>query len=125
VYSKQYTVEPETDKKTKVTGDDGHVHFDERRIHAMGLMRLVGVIRNLDQGVHASFGRHTWLAADKKGYGNPTTLELFAQNERESRANGRAQESSHIVLLKCPPDYSGFGCDFPNDREKPVLSLKF
>lgn len=125
VYSQQYTVESTDDEKTKITGDDGRVQFDERRIRAMGLMRLLGVIRNLGQGAHASFGVHTWLTASKKAYGDPSTRDLFGQNERESKANGSARQSSHIVLLECPSDYSGFGCAFPNDPEKPVLPLKF
>ncbi len=124
VFSQQYTVESHETEETKVTGEDGQVHFPERKLHAMGLIRLLGAIRNLDQGAHASFGVHTYLAASKRGYGNPSTLDLFAQNERESHAHGIAQQSSHVVLLQCPSDYSGFGCDFPNDPEKPVLPLK-
>ena len=124
VFSQQYTVESEDTEQTEVTGEDGRVNFPERKLHAIGLIRLLGVIRNLDQGAHASFGVHTYLSASKRGYGDPSTLDLFAQNERESQAHGLAQQSSHVVLLECPSDYSGFGCDFPNDPEKPVLPLK-
>jgi hypothetical protein len=125
VISQQYTTESQADEKTKLTDNDGRVHFDERRIHSMGLMRLLGAIRNLDHGVHASFGVHTYLMAYKEGFGDPSELGLFAQNERESHAHGAAQQSSHVVLLQCPPGYSGMGCDFPTDPEKPVLPLKF
>jgi hypothetical protein len=124
VFSQQYTVESHDTEETKVTGEDGRVHFPERKLHAMGLIRLLGAVRNLDQGAHASFGVHTHLAASKRSYGDPGTLDLFAQNERESEAHGLAQQSSHVVLVQCPPDYSGLGCDFPNDPEKPVLPLK-
>jgi hypothetical protein len=125
VFSQQYTIESQDAESTRVTDDDGSVHFEERRIRAMGLMRVFGAVRNLNQGAHASFGVHTHLAVAKKGYGDPSDRELFAQNERESRANRSARQSSRIVLLQCPPDYSGFGCAFPTDPEKPVLPLKF
>jgi hypothetical protein len=125
VFSQQYTVESQDVEITKVTGDDGRVHFDERRIHPIGLVRLIGVVRNLDQDAHASFGVHTHLHASKSGYGDPGTRDLFAQNEHDSRANGSARQSSRVVLLQCQPDYSGFGCAFPNDPEKPALPLKF
>lgn len=119
VFSQQYTVESQDVESTKVTGEDGRVHFDERRIHPIGLVRLFGVVRNLDQGAHASFGVHTHLAASKSGYGEPNALDLFAQNERESRANGSSRQSSHVVLVQCASGFSGFGCTFPDDPEKP------
>jgi hypothetical protein len=124
VFSQDYTVETQDVEAAKVTGKDGLAHFDRRRIYVMGLMRLIGVIRNLDQGAHAGFGVHTHLHASKSGYGDPDALELFAQNERESRANGPAQQSSHVVLMQCQSGYSGFGCAFPDDPEKPVLPKK-
>jgi hypothetical protein len=125
VFSRQYTLETQDAETQKVTGKDGLVNFDERRIHAISLMRLFGVVRNLGQGAHASFGVHTNIHASKSGYGEPSELKLFGQNERESRANGAAQQSSHIVLLQCAPGYSGFGCSFPDDPAKPVPQLKF
>ena len=124
VFSQQYTVETQDVETTKTTGKDGLVRFDERKIHPIGLMRLVGTIRNLDQGAHASFGVHTHLHAGKSGYGDPSTLQLFAQNERESGQNGFAAQSSHIILQACPLGYSGFGCSFPDDPTKPILPLK-
>lgn len=124
VFSQQYTVETQDTEETKVTGEEGRVHFSGRKIHAMGITRLLGVIRNLDQGVHASFGVHTHVHASKAGYGDPSALSLFGQNERESRARGRDQQLSHIVLQRCAVGYSGFGCDFPEDPEKPVLPLQ-
>ena len=124
IFSQQYTVESHDTESTAVTGDDGNVHFHSRRVRAIGIARLLGVLRNLNQGAHASFGVHTYLHADKKGYGDPSTLEMFAQNERESTANGAPQQSSHIVLMQCSPGYSGFGCDFPDDPAKPVLPLQ-
>jgi hypothetical protein len=124
VFSQQYTVESHDTEETKVTDGDGRVHFAQRKLHAIGLIRLLGAIRNLDQGAHASFGVHTYLAASKRGYGDPSTLDLFAQNERERQAHGLAQQSSHVVLLQCPSGSSGFGCNFPGDPEKPVLPLK-
>ena len=124
VFSQQYTVESQDVESTKITGEDGRVHFDERRIHPIGLLKLFGVIRNLDQGAHASFGVHTHLAASMNGYGDPNALDLFAQNERESRANGSSRQSSHVVLVKCPPGYSGFGCTFPDVPETPALTPK-
>src|SRR4030088_2034141 len=63
VFSQQYTVESHDTEETKVTREDGRVHFPERKLHAIGLIRLLGAIRNLDQGAHASFGVHTYLAA--------------------------------------------------------------
>jgi hypothetical protein len=119
VFSQQYTVEPQDVESTKVTGEDGRVHFDARRIHPIGLFKLIGVVRNLDQGVHASFGVHTHLAASKSGYGDPNALDLFAQNERESRANGSSRKSSHVVLVQCPSGFSGFGCTLPDDPATP------
>jgi hypothetical protein len=123
VFSQQYTVEAHDHEETRITGDDGVVSFKQRKIHSTGFMRLLGVVRNLDQGVHASFGVHTHLSASKQGYGDPTELALFGENERNSRANGSAQQTSHVVLLKCSSGYSGFGCDFPDDSAKPVLPL--
>ena len=124
VFSQQYTVESHDVEITKLTGSNGHVHFSARRLHSIGLLRLVGVIRNLGQGVHASFGVHTHLAASKAGYGDPSALDLFAQNERESRASGSTEQSSRIVLIKCLAGYGGFGCSFPEDPEKPILPLR-
>jgi hypothetical protein len=85
---------------------------------------MFGVLRNLDQGVHASFGVHTHVHAYKKGYGDPSELKLFAQNEREETANGSKDQTSHIVLMKCQPGYGGIGCDFPDDPSQPVLPLR-
>src|ERR1700722_17187038 len=115
VFSQQYILESQDTEETKTTDSNGSVHFGERKIHAVGLVRLLGAIRNLDQGVHASFGVHTWIHASKPGYGDPGNLELYSENERESRANDSAQQSSHIRLLRCPPGYSGMGCSFPDD----------
>lgn len=125
VFSQQYTLESQDVESSKMTGDNGRVHFDQRRIRADGLVRLIGVIRNLDQGAHASFGLHTHLAVFKEGYGDPTTLDLFAKNEQASRANGSPKQSSLMVLMQCPSGYSGFGCDFPVDPSKPVLPLQY
>jgi hypothetical protein len=124
VMSQQYTLESRDVEETKSTGDDGRAHFDERRIRAIGLVRVLGVLRNLGQGVHASFGIHTHFVANKAGYGYPTKLELFSQNERESTAHGSAQQHSHVILMKCPPGYAGFGCDFPDDPDQPILPLQ-
>jgi hypothetical protein len=123
VSSQQYTLERVDHEEANTTGDDGQAHFRGRRIRAMNLMRIFGALRNLDQGAHASFGVHTNLHADAKGYGDPSSLELFGQNERESRADGNERQSSHIVLLLCPPGYSGIGCSFPDDPNRPVLPL--
>jgi hypothetical protein len=123
--SQQYTVEGHDTEVTKITGEDGRVHFDQRRFHMIGLIGILGVIRNiLAQGAHASFGVHTWVAASKDGYGDPTKLDLFIQNDRASHANGAAKQSSHIVLLKCPPGYRGMGCDFPINPDDPVLPFQ-
>lgn len=124
VFSQQYTLETQDTEETKTTGKTGVVHFNERRVCAIGLVRLIGAIRNLDQGVHASFGVHTNIAAHKPGYGDPSKLELFAQNERESRANESSTQNSHLMLLQCSPGYSGLGCDFPDDPSRPVLPLQ-
>lgn len=123
VSSQQYTVETHDFEATKNTGKDGVVHFDERRIRANGLMRILGTIRNLDQGAHASFGVHTFIHANKGGYGDPSSIELFTQNDRASRANGAAAQSSHIILQACQPGYSGLGCSFPDDPSEPIRPL--
>jgi hypothetical protein len=123
VTSQQYTVESDATEETKVTDNNGQVSFAKREIHAIGFMRLWGVVRNLDQGVHASFGVHTWLFANKKGFGEPSRLALFRQNELNSLASGSARQTSHLVLMKCPDGYSGQGCSFPDDSTKPVLPL--
>jgi hypothetical protein len=125
VDSQQFTVESESVMDTKQTGDDGRVHFDERQISAMGITRLIGVIRNLDQGAHASFGVHTFLLTNKKGYGQPSEMALLTQNDIASRANGSERQSSHVVLIQCQPGYSGLGCTHPDDPGKPILPLKF
>jgi hypothetical protein len=119
VFSQQYTIERVDHEETQVTGADGRVHFAERRIRAMNLIRVFGAFRNLDQGAHASFGVHTHLHASAKGYGDPSSLNLFAQNDRESHSNGEARRSSSIVLMKCPDGYSGFGCEFADDPNNP------
>ena len=124
VFSQQYTLERVDHEETKITGTDGRVHFDERRIRAVNLLRFVGALKDLDQGVHASFGVHTNLHASAKGYGDPSSLDLFGQNERESRANGSERQSSHITLMRCPLGYSGIGCAFPDDPNRPVLPLE-
>lgn len=124
VSSQQYTVETHDTEETKLMGRDGRTHFSGRKVQAIGIVRLLGVIRNLDQGVHASFGVHTWVNASKAGYGEPSILSWSGQNDRESRAQGGGQQFSHLVLQKCSPGYSGFGCDFPDDPGKPVLSLR-
>lgn len=118
VFSQQYSVERDGHEETKNTSADGRVHFDERRIRAVNLIRLFGALRNLNQGAHASFGVHTHLHASAKGYGDPSSHDQFGQNERESRANGKARQSSSIVLIKCPLGYSGFGCAFPDESNK-------
>jgi hypothetical protein len=123
VFSQQYTLERVDHEETNITGSDGRVHFAERRIRAMNLIRLFGVIRNLDQGAHASFGVHTNLHASAKGYGDPSSLDLFGQNERESRVNGNERQSSRIILMRCPTGYSGIGCAFPDDPNLPVRPL--
>jgi len=125
VFSQQYTIERVDHEETQITGADGRAHFRERRIHAMNLIRFFGALRNLDQGAHASFGVQTHLNASMKGYGDPSALNLFGQNERESRANGKARQSSHIILMRCPPGYSGIGCAFPDDPDRPVLPLEY
>ena len=124
VFSQQYTFERQDHEETKTTSADGRAHFDERRIRAMNLVRLIGAIRNLDQGAHASFGVHTWLSVSAKGYGDPSSLDQFAQNDLESHAHGFERQSSHITLIKCQPAYSGFGCSFPDDPSQPVLPLE-
>ncbi len=124
VFSQQYTLERVDHEETSITGPDGRVHFRERRIRAMNLFRLFGALRNLDQGAHASFGVHTYLAAFAKGYGDPSSLDLFGQNERESRANGNERQSSHLILMRCTPGYSGIGCALPDDPNRPVLPLE-
>lgn len=124
LFAQQYTLERVDTETEKITNRAGETHFEGRKLRANRLVRFVGVIRNLDQGAHASFGVHTHLAAFKEGYGDPSTLDLFARNERESRANGLAVQSSRITLVQCPSGYSGFGCDFPTDPDKPVLPPK-
>ena len=124
VSSQQYTLERVGHEETKVTDIDGRLHFDGRRIRAMNLMRLFGALRNLDPGAHASFGVHTYVYASAKGYGDPSSLAMFGQNERESRANGNERQSSRLFLMRCPPRYSGIGCAFPDDPSLPVLPLK-
>jgi hypothetical protein len=124
LFSQQYTTETQDTEQTAITGNDGYAYFTGRKIHANGLLRMFGVLRNLDQGVHASFGVHTYVHASKKGYGDPSELKLFAQNEREETANGSTQQTSHIVLMKCQPGYGGIGCDFPDDPSQPVLPLR-
>jgi hypothetical protein len=42
-----HTVESHDTEETKVRGEDGRVHFAERKLHAIGLLRLLGAIRNL------------------------------------------------------------------------------
>jgi hypothetical protein len=121
VFSQQYSIERGGHEETKSTSANGRVHFDARRIRAMNLIRIFGAIRNLDQGAHASFGVHTNLHASAKGYGDPSSLDLFGHNERESRANGTPRQSSSIVLMKCSLGYSGFGCAFPDDANKSSL----
>jgi hypothetical protein len=125
VFSQQYTLEHTDTEDTQITDAQGHVHFNERKIHATNLQRIFGVLSDLlGQGAHAGFGLHTHVHANKDGYGDPSKLELFSQNERESTANVSARQTSHIVLMQCSPGYSGFGCDFPNDPSMPVLPLQ-
>jgi hypothetical protein len=52
VFSQQYSIERDGHEETKITSADGRVHFDERRIRAVNLVRLVGTLRNLNQGAH-------------------------------------------------------------------------
>ena len=124
LFSQQCTLERVGTETEEITNRAGEVHFEGRKLRANGLVRLFGVVRNLDQGAHASFGVHTHLATFKEGYGDPSTLALFGRNERESRASGFALQSSRIILQHCSPGYSGFGCHFPVDPQKPVLPLK-
>jgi len=125
VSEQQYTLESTDHEDDKVTGADGRVHFDGRRLWANGFRRVFGTVKNvLDTGVHASFGVHTHLHAWKAGYGDPSILEAFARNEREATAHGATTQISHIVLQKCPEHYGGFECDFPDDPSLPVLPLK-
>ncbi len=121
--SQQYTLESTETSVSKVTDHEGHVHFDERTIRANGFTRLLGVFRNLGQGPHASFGVHTWLFADKPGYGDPAKLAIFARNEREGSPNGQHHQIAQLTLQKCPPGYSGIGCAFSEDRSQPTLPL--
>jgi hypothetical protein len=125
VSSQQYTLEHNDTQESKATDENGHVHFKRRTIWAPFLFRFVGVVGNIaSQGPHASFGVHTNIHANKKGYGDPSKLDLFGQNEREERANGPATQTSHIVLMKCAAGYSGFGCGFPDDPSLPPLPLQ-
>jgi hypothetical protein len=121
VFSQQYAIERQDHEVTRITGADGRAHFNERRIRAMNLVRLIGAIRNLDQGAHASFGVHTHLHASAIGFGDPSSLDQFGKNEHESHANGAAQQSSTIVLMKCPGGFSGIGCTFPEDSNTPTV----
>ncbi len=104
VFSQQYTVESHDVEITKLTGSNGHVHFSARRLHSIGLLRLVGVIRNLGQGVHASFGVHTHLAASKAGYGDPSALDLFAQTNGRAEPRGQPSNRPELCLLSVWPD---------------------
>lgn len=121
--SQQYTLEQHGTSVSRMTDKNGRVHFNGRRVRANGFMRVLGVVKGLDQGAHASFGVHTWLFASKPGFGEPAELSLFGQNEREGRANGKAYQSSHLVLQRCAEGYGGIGCSFPDDMTKPVLPL--
>lgn len=124
VFERQYTLESADVEETAFTNDAGRVSFVERQIRANALARITGALRNIfSQGAHASLGVHTHLHASKEGYGDPGRLALFHQNELNSRANGSARQTSHIVLMRCPAGYSGIGCSFPDDPDKPVRSL--
>jgi hypothetical protein len=124
VSEQQYTLESADVQKTAFTDRDGRVSFARREIRANGLARLTGGLRNIfSQGAHASFGAYTFLHASKEGYGDPGRLSLFHLNEPNSRANGSARQTSHIVLMQCPAGYSGQGCSFPDDPDKPIRPL--
>jgi|GEM_PF-2362873 len=126
VSSQQYTLEKSDTQATKTTDENGRVHFSRRTIWAPFLFRLLGAVVNIaSQGPEASFGVHTHVHANKKGYGDPSKLSLFGQNEREETANGLATQNSHIVLMKCAVGYGGFGCDFPDDPSQPPLPLQY
>jgi hypothetical protein len=124
VFSQHYSIERDGHEETKITGADGRAHFNERRIRAMNLIRILGAIRNLSQGAHASFGVHTHLHAFAKGYGDPSSLDQFGQNEREGRAKGKSRQSSSIVLIKCLVGYSGLGCTFPDTSNVPSVPTR-
>jgi hypothetical protein len=122
--SQQYTLESRDVEQRKISGKDGTVHFDARRIRAIGLVRVLGAIVNIgSQGAHAGFGIHTSVYAYKRGFGDPSDLRLFTANDKNSTASGEPTQSSQLILMKCPPGYSGFGCDFPDDPSQPIKPL--
>jgi len=94
-HSQQYTIEQRDIEEDATTGADGRVHFHQRTVWATGFRRLLGALGQLQYGPHGSFGVHTFVAAYKVGYADPMEVADFAQNERESRANGLAYQSSH------------------------------
>lgn len=96
VFSQDYTVQTQGVETAKVTGKDGLVHFDKIRTYGMGLMKLFGAIRNLDQGAHASFGVHTFLHATKTGYGVPTAWPYLGKTNM--RVGQTAQSNSPPIL---------------------------
>jgi hypothetical protein len=123
-FAQQYTLEKNDTEQSAATDANGTVHFHSRFVWANGLRRTLGVIENVSsQGPHASFGTHTHIHANKFGFGNPSELQLFAENERAETATGTKEQVSHISLMKCPDHYSGFGCDFPDNPSLPIKPL--
>jgi len=124
VASQQYTLESRDVEESATTDANGRVRLHQRKLHTIRLLLFLGAIRNiLSQGAEASFGVHTYLMSSKPGYGEPSNLTLFSQNEREGRPNGSTHQFSHISLQKCSSGYSGLGCSFPDDPSKPPLPL--
>lgn len=57
-----YAVETRSHEEMLVTPKDGKVSFPERRISTPYVMRFIGPIKGLlSTGVHASFGKTSWL----------------------------------------------------------------
>jgi hypothetical protein len=80
-----YSVESRSREEDARTDANGYVSFSERTVSARPLRRALGVISNvLSQGVHASHGPHTFIAAYGRiveGNGSQVTRPGPAHNQ--------------------------------------------
>jgi len=63
-----YTFQSEGQEDRKLTDSEGWVEFPERSVKATLFERITGAIRNLNDGVHASFGPDVGLLVSCRGY---------------------------------------------------------
>jgi hypothetical protein len=118
-----FGLESSDHRETRKTDSSGSVMFPERWVRLNTLSRALQLIKNLDQGVHSSWGPYVDFVVDHTGFKNESLSTVIAGSQQTFRALQNGETVTITLKAEISPPVSPVPAIPEDPTEKGIKDL--